>query len=60
MNLTQIFKERPDIAKRVYEEYPETSKEKRCTAEKSKRDGIRFERAKRYYYQTGKKEYESN
>ena len=44
-----IFNERPDIKKRVYEDYPVLPKEKRCASFKSKREALRFERAKRYY-----------
>ena len=38
----------PEISKQVYEDYPVTKKEKRCAAEREKREGLRFERAKRY------------
>ena len=36
-----------EIAKRVYEDYPVTGKEKTCAAHKKKQDGKRFERVKR-------------
>ncbi len=60
MTMKKIFRERPEIKKKVYEDYPLTAKEKSCAIEKSKRDTLRFERAKRYYDQPGaeKMEYE--
>ena len=59
MTMKKIFRERPEVAKRVYEDYPVTKKEKKCAAEASKREALRIERAKRYINETTEKhEYE--
>ena len=49
LTMAKIFSERPEIEKRVYERYPVTSKEKRCLAEKQKKEWQRFELAKQQY-----------
>lgn len=50
----KIYNERPDIREKVLIDYPVTSKEKRCPIEASKREALRFERAKRLYETTNR------
>lgn len=57
-NLTQITAERPEIAKAVMDKYPISKDEKDgCVTEKSFRDRMRWELAKKLYYGESKKEY---
>lgn len=49
MTEKKIYNDRPDIKEKVLIDYPVTKKEKRCAAERTKREALRFERAKRYY-----------
>ncbi len=50
MKAEKIF----EIAKKVYEEYPVTRKEKTCAAHRAKVEGKRFERVKRIVDETEK------
>lgn len=60
--LTQILAERPEIAKRIYDKYPESKREIECANEKREMDLLRWGMAKKLYdgtYEAAKKEYES-
>lgn len=47
--MPEIFKQKPEVKKRVYEAIPITGKERRCRMEKQKADWKRFEMAKKLY-----------
>lgn len=45
----KVYSERPDIEKAVYDKFPVSKAEKKCTTEKAIMEALRFEMAKKLY-----------